>query len=287
MAKTTFSSKTDKGGNPYIEHILTVYSKCIRHYDDFDFNLQLVAILHDILEDSDLTKEELQHFFDVEVVNAVVAMTHDKYDSYDEYIEKVLQNRFATIVKRYDLEHNMDTSRIKEVNEKDIQRIEKYKNAHAKVMAKLKAMGEEDGNEYMTSDQINYKLMVLDGLVKEWDKPNYLTMFLVKLKDDLSDMLLKKFYPKLIYWTNQNVLTGLQHSTKIGTYKDFKFDIRYDHDANSSLKDYELIDCGAILNIYIMGAKVKRLRCKSVSDCIVESERFLESFIKRYNIKIE
>ena len=50
LAERIFEEKTDKGGNPYMVHLLSV------SYFMNSLEEKVVAILHDILEDSEVTK---------------------------------------------------------------------------------------------------------------------------------------------------------------------------------------------------------------------------------------
>ena len=113
----------DKSGLPYVFHPFTVA-----------FNMKdevtcIVALLHDIVEDTACTFEELETLFSDEIVNAIKLMTHDPNEDYFSYIEKISTNRIASLVKISDLKHNSDKSRLNNITKKDINRIEKYRKA--------------------------------------------------------------------------------------------------------------------------------------------------------------
>lgn len=95
------------------------------------FSLTLVvAVLHDIIEDTEVTEEDLIiHGFDFDIVQAVVAITKVKGETYHEYLNRVKCNELATSVKLVGLTHNMDLTRMPNPAEKDYQRLEKYKKA--------------------------------------------------------------------------------------------------------------------------------------------------------------
>ncbi len=123
MAYEAHKNQVDKGGEPYYLHpiyvALTVQGETEK----------IVALLHDIVEDTDITLEDLRREgFSEQVIEAVDAITH-RGEDYDEYIKKVKSNPTATKVKIADIHHNMDITRLKEVTEKDKARIEKYKRA--------------------------------------------------------------------------------------------------------------------------------------------------------------
>ncbi len=71
-----------------------------------------VALLHDIVEDTDVTLEQLAQDFPPEVIQAVALLTHNPQESYFEYVRKIRGNRIATVVKLADLEHNSDETRL-------------------------------------------------------------------------------------------------------------------------------------------------------------------------------
>ena len=89
----------------------------------------IVALLHDVVEDSNITLNDLSKYFDSTVIEALRVLTKKNDDNYEEYIKRVKTNEIATIVKLKDLEHNMDLTRLDEVTEDDIKRNEKYEDA--------------------------------------------------------------------------------------------------------------------------------------------------------------
>ena len=117
--------QTDKSGKPYVEHPKAVAAQLS------DEAGKTVGLLHDTLEDTDISVELLEKTFAPEIVDAVKAMTHDPSEDYFDYIERVKQNDIARRVKLADLTHNMDMSRFKFVTDRDVARYEKYKKAYA------------------------------------------------------------------------------------------------------------------------------------------------------------
>jgi GTP diphosphokinase / guanosine-3',5'-bis(diphosphate) 3'-diphosphatase len=90
-----------KGGAPYILHPIRV-SQSVE-----GDSAKIVALLHDVLEDTPTTIDEIKHFGD-DVVDAVVAITHKQGESYVEYIERVKLNTIATQVKIADIADNLN-----------------------------------------------------------------------------------------------------------------------------------------------------------------------------------
>ena len=126
IAQEAHKGQLDKGGNPYIEHPLYVASQV----DTME--LKIVAVLHDTLEDSDMTANDLKkEGFPERIVDAIVMLTHEDGDeeAYLDYIRRVATNTMAAAVKRADLMHNMDMSRIQKPTEKDLKRRAKYEKA--------------------------------------------------------------------------------------------------------------------------------------------------------------
>lgn len=127
----------DKGGHAYILHPMRIAMR-LRTSDE---ELMSIAILHDVIEDSKLTFEDLKaEGFSDRVIAALKLLTHQKGVSYDDYIDNMRGNRDALRVKREDLRDNSDITRLKGVREKDFERMNKYIRSFAKVEAYLKEL---------------------------------------------------------------------------------------------------------------------------------------------------
>lgn len=104
-------NKKDKEGAPYYRHPLNVarYLK--------EKNEKIVAMLHDVLEDSSITEENLQAMgFSDEVITAVKALTRGKLQSYRSYLEQVCMNPLAKIVKLADIQDNINPDRLEKLD---------------------------------------------------------------------------------------------------------------------------------------------------------------------------
>ena len=124
IALVAHKGQIDKAGEDYINHPLTVSNNCNTEEE------KIVALLHDVLEDTSVTREDLLKFFSNEIVEAVSLLTHKEEDSYMDYLAKIKANPLAKAVKLQDLKHNMDLSRLPNPSEKDLSRLEnKYKPA--------------------------------------------------------------------------------------------------------------------------------------------------------------
>lgn len=133
-----FINDVDKGGMPYLLHIMYVY----RHVSSLDE--KVVALLHDVIEDKDVSKKDLLEIgFPERIVEDVSSLTRVRPKEYNDYIEDLIKNGSicALHVKLADLENNMDISRIKNPTIKDYERIERrYTPAYEKISNKLKEM---------------------------------------------------------------------------------------------------------------------------------------------------
>ena len=123
LAFNAHEGQTDKGGMAYIMHPFYIASK-LNEEDEI-----ITALLHDTLEDSNLTKEDLLNAgFSTDIIEAIDILTR-KQDDYFDYIYKVKKNDLARKIKLLDLKHNMDLTRLEKITNKDIKRNEKYKKA--------------------------------------------------------------------------------------------------------------------------------------------------------------
>jgi guanosine-3',5'-bis(diphosphate) 3'-pyrophosphohydrolase len=132
IASTTHLNQVDKGGKPYILHPLWVMDK-VRHLGE---DYMIVAVLHDVLEDSKTTYEEtynmlIEQGFNQNIMYALALLTHDNnQQTYDDYIRGISTNPIAKAVKLRDLEHNSKITRLKGLRKKDFDRLEKYHRAY-------------------------------------------------------------------------------------------------------------------------------------------------------------
>ena len=123
IAYNAHMGQMDKFGIPYIFHPMHLAEQM-----DTEESC-IAAILHDVVEDTDVTIEDLEKDFSSEIVEAVRLLTRDKSGDYMEYILKIKENPIAKKVKLADLQHNTDTTRLKKMTSKDIERNEKYQKA--------------------------------------------------------------------------------------------------------------------------------------------------------------
>lgn len=106
IAYDAHHGQTDKCGMPYIFHPYHLAEQMDSEY------AVCVALLHDVLEDTDYPRDALVAEFPDEVVAALDLLTHKAGVPYLEYVEKIKTNVLARKVKLADLTHNCDTTRI-------------------------------------------------------------------------------------------------------------------------------------------------------------------------------
>ena len=118
--------QTDKVGIPYVFHPFHLAEQME------DEVSTVVALLHDVVEDTDYTLEDLRQMgFSTEALEAVALLTHDPAVPYEEYLIPIKANPIARRVKLADLTHNSDPTRVREVTPQMEARWEKYRKAKA------------------------------------------------------------------------------------------------------------------------------------------------------------
>lgn len=128
IAAKAHDGQTDKGGNPYILHPARLATKAGSEEES------IVAILHDVVEDSDNTLFDLKNAgFSIDIIEALDCLTKRADESYEDFITRIKLNPLATKVKILDLEDNSDVGRIPNPTDKDYARIDKYKKAIAEL----------------------------------------------------------------------------------------------------------------------------------------------------------
>lgn len=127
IAYEAHQGQYDKSGIPYIFHPYHLAEQMDNEYTI------CIALLHDVIEDTSITIQDLEKEFPVEITEAIKLLTHTHDDKYEEYIVKIKENELAKIVKLADLKHNLDESRLtngNNISNKEQKRLrEKYLSA--------------------------------------------------------------------------------------------------------------------------------------------------------------
>jgi (p)ppGpp synthase/HD superfamily hydrolase len=123
LATNAHAGQYDKAGQPYILHAL----KVLHYTKSDDEELQCIAVLHDVVEDCDVSWEDLVRAgMSDRVIRGVMALTKQRGQTYVEYKTLVFANADAMRVKLADLRHNSDIRRLKGISERDRSRILRY-----------------------------------------------------------------------------------------------------------------------------------------------------------------
>lgn len=121
IALKAHAGQVDKAGKPYILHPLRLM---LRFSDE---KRQTVALLHDVLEDSPTTPEDLKAAgMPEDVIDAVIALTKQPHERYEDFIQRVKQNDIARSVKLADLADNLDLTRLASPSDVKPERIARY-----------------------------------------------------------------------------------------------------------------------------------------------------------------
>lgn len=114
----------DKVGKAYILHPLRIMAKMETEEE------MAVALLHDVIEDSDFQAGDLlSEGIPETVVDAVECLTKRKGEGYETYLERVMGNRLAVKIKKADIEDNLNILRLSTVTNRDLERIKRYHQA--------------------------------------------------------------------------------------------------------------------------------------------------------------
>ena len=129
IAYNAHNGQVDKSGIPYIYHPIHLAEQMNTETEC------IVALLHDVVEDTNVTFDELEKEFSPEIIEALKLLTHDKNVDYLNELNKkdrmgiIKNNPIARKVKLADLYHNSDPNRMENPTQKDLERKEKYRKA--------------------------------------------------------------------------------------------------------------------------------------------------------------
>ena len=124
LAVQKHRGQVDKAGQPYILHPMRVMCRMKTEHE------MMAAILHDIVEDTDVSLDDLRDAgYPEAVIEAVDCLSRREGESYEDFLERTKTNPLAVQVKLGDLQDNMDIRRIESLGKKDIQRLKRYQSA--------------------------------------------------------------------------------------------------------------------------------------------------------------
>jgi len=130
IAVDAHKGQKDKSGVPYIRHLMRVMDKGENELE------KICGVLHDIVEDTNWTFEKLeQEGYRKEIVDVLKCITKEtEEENYDHFIDRVKQNKTAIKVKLNDLQDNMNITRLHQITEKDLNRLNKYIKAYNELL---------------------------------------------------------------------------------------------------------------------------------------------------------
>lgn len=121
---TAHKDQLDKSGLPYVFHPFHLAEQMTDEYTT------IAALLHDVVEDTDYTFEDLAGMgFPEEVISALRLLTHAPAVPYMDYVAQIRHNPIARAVKIADLQHNSDITRLEQITPRDLERGRKYAEA--------------------------------------------------------------------------------------------------------------------------------------------------------------
>lgn len=124
MAIRAHEGQRDKSGREYIMHPIRVAERCKDPW------AKIVALLHDTIEDTDITADFLRsEGFPEEIVNGVLSVTKNEGETYEAFVCRAAENVIGREVKIADLEDNMDIRRLGEITDEHVARLRKYLRA--------------------------------------------------------------------------------------------------------------------------------------------------------------
>ncbi len=139
LAYDAHHGQTDESGLPYIFH---PYHLAEQMTDEITV---CVALLHDVLEDTSVSIEELELEFPKEVTEALRLLTHMEDTEYFEYVRAIEKNPVAKAVKLADIDHNADQTRFAGCADVEEERLERWKKKYAKAREILEGKEELSG----------------------------------------------------------------------------------------------------------------------------------------------
>lgn len=125
LAAKVHRGQVDRFGKPYVLHVMRVMMR------GHDLEEQILGALHDVLERSDLTVEDMQkRGFSPRVVKALTHITRRAEETYEQYIDRVVQDNLAIRVKLHDLADKMDLLHLEQLDAADLKRYNKQLAAY-------------------------------------------------------------------------------------------------------------------------------------------------------------
>lgn len=246
IAYEAHKNQIDKSGMPYVFHPIHIAEQMK------DEKTTCVALLHDVIEDTDLTPEQLRKYgFDEAIIAALKLLTHNKLIPYMDYIRAIKENDIATAVKIADLKHNSDLSRLDFIDDAVLRRADKYKEAleiltpsglQNPLDPEIEAVFKKFSEKYIALMETLYKDKELNEWCRSYSAYREVTSHR-ELKEMIYGVFMKEAYalnlmPKIAAWEPECGVKSfdiLILSTKADLIYGICSAIRMDYAANGSL----------------------------------------------------
>ncbi|QJI31810.1 GTP pyrophosphokinase [Pseudomonas sp. ADAK18] len=132
LACRIHTGQVDKSGKPYILHPL----RLMLRFETLDE--QIVSVLHDVVEDGNVTLDELRHLGLCEhVVHAIDCLSKRPGEDYEDFIARIRPDELARKVKIEDIRDNLNLTRLPTLEAKDLERVAKYHKALRYLLAPI------------------------------------------------------------------------------------------------------------------------------------------------------
>lgn len=131
LARDVLQGKQDLSGQPLFDHCVRISESCKK------VSMRIAAILHEVIEDGDLSYDLLLQEFGSEIADIVDALSRRKDESYMSYIRRCSCNDVARDIKLLDLQDNMNVYRLRHLSDADISRLRKYMKARDFLLATI------------------------------------------------------------------------------------------------------------------------------------------------------
>ncbi len=151
LACQAHAGQVDKAGQHYILHPMRLM---LGLQEDEE---RIVAVLHDVIEDSDITLNDLVKYrFSKSVIDAIDCLSKRTSERYEDFIMRISSNKLARKIKIEDIKDNLDLTRMTSISDKDLARVAKYHNALKVLLKKNKGTQLYHGQDrYFDNDTMN------------------------------------------------------------------------------------------------------------------------------------
>lgn len=143
LALTSHGDQLDKSGRLYVTHPLRVMSRFMTSPESY----QIIAVLHDIVEDTSVTLQDIRIEFGTEIAEAVDALSRRDRETYTKFITRVAANKYARAIKFADIQDNINPDR----GYHSLSLIDRYIKAHDYLLEVIFKENDEDEISFLNA----------------------------------------------------------------------------------------------------------------------------------------